>query len=372
MQNKYKFLALSISSALLVGCGGGSSDSGSIDGTPGAGTPDGTTVVVDATSGERSMLDLASGAVVPTEDDVWHVAYQKYVGFSTNGGASGPGSVEGCIAHQYDALFDADGKAVEAEFAALTMENTINNYNAVDADSCTDFEADSVKPGIVTEDWYAYGSPNNVVADNAFIIRHSDGQSYSRVKATEYYMAPDHSSYDVSLAVETWNENNQAFDAAFTVTLPYATRNPVAQYYDIDTQQVVAADGDWDIYYYVGGRDMMLQTNGGVSGEGKGGTAVVLLDGGANAVTDPTSVGRDDAKQIYDYEADNGSGVLSKPGSYGPLQYGVAGGHKMWPTFTTYLIKDGSSLFKMQVTGNYGADGSLGSGNIVYRIDQVN
>ncbi|GAL18312.1 hypothetical protein JCM19235_6865 [Vibrio maritimus] len=324
MQNKYKYLALSIATALLVGCGGGSSDSGDVDGQPGSGTPDGSTVTVDATSGAPTMLDLASGAVVPTEDDVWHVVYQKYVGFSTNGGASGPGSVEGCIAHEYEALFDSDGNAVESEFAALTMDNTIEQYNAVTAESCTDFETDSIKPGITTEDWYAYGSPNNIVADNAFIIRHNDGTSYSRIKVTQYYMAPDHSSYDVSLDIETWNDNTQTFDAPFSVTLPYATRNPVPQYYDVNAKQLVDSDGEWDIHYYIAGRDMMLQTNGGVSGDGNGGTAVVLLDGGASAVTDPTDTGREEGKQIYDYEADTGSGVLSEPGSFGPLQYGVA------------------------------------------------
>ena len=43
----------------------------------------------------------------------------------------------------------------------------------------------------------------------------------------------------------------------------------------------------------------------------------------------------------------------------------------MWPTFTTYLFKDGERYFKAQIVSNYGADGTMSSGNLYVRYAEV-
>jgi hypothetical protein len=47
----------------------------------------------------------------------------------------------------------------------------------------------------------------------------------------------------------------------------------------------------------------------------------------------------------------------------------------MWPTFTTYLIKDeadsGTRLFKVQVVSNQGESGDLASANLVFRYQEI-
>lgn len=39
-------------------------------------------------------------------------------------------------------------------------------------------------------------------------------------------------------------------------------------------------------------------------------------------------------------------------------RYNIAGGHQIWPTFQVFLVKRGSEVFKVQLTGYYGADGT--------------
>lgn len=39
-------------------------------------------------------------------------------------------------------------------------------------------------------------------------------------------------------------------------------------------------------------------------------------------------------------------------------RYNLAGGHQIWPTYEVYLVKRGDEVYKLQLTGYYGADGA--------------
>ena len=39
-------------------------------------------------------------------------------------------------------------------------------------------------------------------------------------------------------------------------------------------------------------------------------------------------------------------------------RYNLEGNHQVWPTYDVYLVKRGSEVYKVQVTGYYGADGT--------------
>ncbi|MGL6313660.1 hypothetical protein [Vibrio sp. WXL103] len=231
-------------------------------------------VDLDAVDGSApAKLDLESGATVT--DDSWELAYQKFIGFTLNGGISGDGSISGCVAHDYPELYDDEGAAVEQVFRDLTADNTLADFEAVTTDSCDDFIFDKVKPSINTEDWYQDGE---LVQDNGFIVRHADGQNYSRVSVT------DKDGNDIELTIETWDENAQQWDPEFKTGLISIGVNPSTgfkTYYDIDSQQVVEAGDDWDIEYnysFMPDHLLSLRTNGGASGERNGGSAV-MLDG---------------------------------------------------------------------------------------------
>ncbi|MFO6425270.1 hypothetical protein [Motilimonas sp. KMU-193] len=389
MQHKKKLLALAISSVLLSACGGSGgsdakdSDQGAVTPTP-APTVEPTTeptpttdfsyVELDATDASQpAQLDLLSGATVT--DNSWHIGYQKYVGFKLNGGLSGSGKVSGCIAHQYSNLFDDAGNAVAAEFEQLTQASTQVDFTAVTAEACSDFVSDSLITQIKTADWldadYSNGAPvYSAKAGNGWIIRSASGDHYARVSVKQVAVAfGPTTSRKLVLSVENWDANAQQFSPA--VDSPELDFSTTTAYWDLETNSLTTPEQGWDLSVKVSGRDYPLQVNGGASGNGKAGVGAVRV-ANIGAVTDPT-----DTAQVYKYFSDRAEGILSKPGSYGPLEYSVKGQHKMWPTFTTYLIKDETAdatnprLFKVQVVSNYGTDGAQASANLVLRYQEL-
>jgi hypothetical protein len=364
-----KLLAVIISSTLLSACGGSSSD----DATPDVpATPKHSIASLDATDGSQATrLDLVSGSTVT--DATWQIAYQKYVGFKLNGGISADGKVSGCVAHEYADLFDADGNPVVDKFKALTADATASEFDKVDASACTDFTFDSLKTSIETKDWldadYSAGAPTySAKVGNGWIVRSADGAAYSRVKVKTVTVAfGATTTRKAVLSSEQWD--GSVFTA--TVDSPELDFSSSRVFWNLETNTLVTEADDWDLSLTVNGRDYPLQVNGGASATGmsKGGVGAVMAAGGVNAVTDPT-----DTTQVYKYFADSASGVLSSPGNYGPLQYAVDGGHQMWPTFTTYLIKDEATsvtrLFKVQLLSNYGENGEQ-SGNLVFRYEEI-
>ncbi len=366
----------------LTACGGSSSDPVTpADPAPsGGGSVSATTTDLDAASNttEAAYLDLASGHTVAATDK-WHMSYQKYVGFKTNGGASGTGGVTVCLAKEYPALFDSSGRPVKTEFEALTGTNTLADFVAVKKTDCadTDYKTDSIKTAIKTSDWlnasYGGGQPTfsaKTDASNGWIVRSAskdaatDAYSYARVKVKTVTVVLGASpSRKVVLSSEKWNTATSAFDTA--VDSPELDFSSTQVFWDLETNAIVASTTDWDLSIKVDGQDYPIQVNGGVSGSGKAGVGIIL-SGGVAGVTDPTNT-----SQVYKYFGDKATGALSGPGSYGPLQYGAGGGHKMWPTFAVYIFKDDTKFYKAQVISNYGADGTSTSANLVVRYEEL-
>jgi len=355
-------------SILLTACGGGGSGKTSL--TPTTQDPTGDThtyATLDAATdtSQAAHLDLLSGHTVT--DSSWQVAYQKYVGFKVNDGHSGSGEVEGCVAHQYTALFDAKGDAVASEFEKLTKDSTSSDFDKVTKTSCDDFKTDSLETVIETEDWldadYSQGAPiYSAKAGNGWIIRSSKKDAagayqYGRVKVKNVTVVfGANTSRKVVLSVENWDAPSSSFNTA--VDSPELDFSSSRIFWNMETNTVVSEADDWELSLKLDGRDYPMQVNG----RGVG----VLQVANADAVTDPA-----DTAQVYRYFKDSVDGPLSKPGSHGPLQYSVKKQHKMWPTFTTYLLKDGSRSYKMQVISNYGADGTSPSASLYIRYEEL-
>ncbi len=373
-------LGASVMLAACGGSGGGSNtDPGKNKDTPPADTFSYAELDAATDPSQAALLDLLSGDTVI--DESWQLGYQKYLGFKLNGGLSGPGKVSGCIAHQYDALYneviEEDGTKyvpVVSEFEALTKDTTVANFKAVTKDSCTDFIVDSLKTQIQMDEWldadYSQGAPVfSAKADNGWIIQSADENSYARVsvKNVSVVFGAD-ITRQVTLAVEHWNANTAAFDMA--MDSPILDFSDQRVFWDLESNTLVTESDDWELSIKVDGRDYPMQVNGGISGSGKAGVGNLNVDK-ASLVTDPN-----DREQVYRYFADEAQGVLSIPNKYGPLQYSVKGGHDMWPTFATYLIKDEANndvrFFKVQVVSNKGIDGSLPSANLSIRYEELN
>lgn len=168
-------------------------------------------VTLDAASDttKAAYLDLATGVTV-SEDQIWHLAYQKYVGFKTNSGVSGNGNVQGCLAHSYETLYDENGSAVQTEFESKTAENTLATFDAVTYENCSesDWLTDAVQSQF--KDWYTYDMATHTVtihedASNGWILRSASSNTegdyqYARIKVTDF------GSGKLTFAVENWAE----------------------------------------------------------------------------------------------------------------------------------------------------------------------
>ena len=388
-RNKIWAAALVLPTALtLTACIGSSSssnDGSGVDssGVDGSGVEDNssyTTLDAATVFPKAAYLDLASGHTV-NSDEQWHLSYQKYTGFKTNGGTSGSGSVEACVAKEYPELFDSEKKAVKAEFEKLTKDSTLADFNAVNKAACSEFESDAIKTQIDMNDWVNadYSNPQAPVFSaktgdtNGWIVRSAtkdiniDKYNYARVKVKTLQIVLGREPVRKAiLSVEKWNHNNTNFDDA--VDSPELDFSNGQVFWDMETNAVVTATDDWDMSIKLDGRSYAIQVNGGASGKGAAGIGLVMpsVQGGVAGVTDPTNTA-----QVYKYFGDTATGAMSKPGNYGALQYNVGGKHKMWPTYSVYLFKDGDKYYKAQVVSNYGPDGKAASGNLYIRYAEV-
>ena len=383
-------LAVACTTLILAGCngGGGGSSSDSSDNSSDNNSGGDTTqssvryITLDAATDttQAAYLDLATGAQ-STADQDWHVAYQKYVGFKVNGGASGDGNVNGAITACYTgnsaALYDAEGKPVQSAFEAASADSTLEAFNAVTSvESCTEggMKSDSINPQI--EDWlsadYSQGSPvYSADSSKWWVLRSAKADpstqmfDYGRFHITNLTVElGETSTRQMTLGVQTWNPLTQSFnDEVESPVLDYSNGRV---YYDMESNSVVSAEDDWELSVVVQDRNYLIQVNGGASGTASAGVGVLQVDSALD-VTDPTNT-----DQVYKYFADQSEGAFSDPGSYGALDYNVDGqGHQMWPNYGIYLVQDGAQLFKMQVLSNYGEDGNLTSGNLYIRYAPV-
>ena len=366
--NKTGLSILATVAISLTGCGGTSSSSSS-DQNDASGSDENNIdsssyTTLNATDASTpAYLDLNSGHTVNTNEP-WHLAYQKYIGFSTNS----EGAIAACIAKEYTELYDENGDAIKSEFTALTKDNTLNDYNNVTLEDCSDFTSDAVESQFT--DWYTYNPTTHVITvnsddSNGWIIKSStdDGNgnfAYTRLKASAY------DANGITFNSELWDNNSQTFTLAESTGVLSSSTDTIYWNMEDNSQSTIEFEG-WDLKITPSGHSSIILVNGGASGSGSAGVGSALLVANVDAVTDPTST-----QQVYKYFGDSASSPLSAPGSFGPLEYGVGGdNHDMWPTFATYIFKDGERYYKAQVVSNSGEDGSQASGTLYIRYQEI-
>lgn len=387
MQSKtiYTILTCLTLSSLLAACGGGSSS----DDDDNAVADNSSYATFDASSDIKTRVnkpvffDLSSGHVV-TKDDNWHISYQKYRGFVVNGGISGKGNVKGCIAKAYPQLYTqptsskpefgkhGTKKPVKNEFGKLTAANTLADFNQITKESCTDFKVDSIDPLIKQGYWldadYSKGAPifsaktgaqNGWVVRSAKKINNSEHYSYAKVKVKTVTYTSNPVKRAIVLQSKRYDGTNKKFADTWADS-PELDFTSKRVYWDLETNQPVAATDDWELSITKNGISWDIQVNSSVSGSGD--AALGVLQVAFDKVGNPEST-----EQVYKYFTDKAKGTLSSPGDFGPFQYGIYGEHRMTPNYTIYLIKDGSKIYKLQILGNYGKDGKAASANIYFR-----
>ena len=212
----------------------------------------------------KATFNLSSGVIDP---NIWHFAYQKYVGFSTNVEAN----VSACVAKSYPALYDANGDPVESAFSAMTATNTLSNFEAVVSADCNSsmFEKDGVKTAIKTSDWldadYSTGAPVFSAKNddnNSWIIRSSDASSYAHVSVSDVNITFGQTTTRViKLDSELWDGSSWG---SVRTSPPMSFSAETTVYWDLETNTLVSDTDAWELSVHVNGHDYPLQVNGGV------------------------------------------------------------------------------------------------------------
>lgn len=312
------------------------------------------TLTVDASKG-WAVVDLDTEARTVQVADAstsaaWDIAMNA-TSVMLNGGAAGPGGVVGhCLCQNASATNDQVG--------AMTPEGQLAAFEAVTAaqvpaaDSL--WTAEKLTPAI--SGWWAYDATTHAVSAVPARVW--------KIRAAED--APVYAKFHV-LRVEGAGRTH-----AGRVTFEYAVQPAAgAPMGDVRTATVDLSSGgrvhfdfargevstaaDWDIAFE--GYDIRVNT--GVSGSGKAGA--VLVNGAFATITTASDL------TAGHYRGDTFGGVFAAHRWY---RYNIRGNdHQVWPTYDVYLVKRGNEVFKVQLTGYYGATGD--SRQITFRYARL-
>ncbi len=290
------------------------------------------TITVDASAG-WAYVDLESGtAVTPSpsarESSAWDIGFFA-TSVSLNGGAAGPGGVTGACVCQ-------NATATDAEVLAMTDAVERLDFDALTGISFgAIFASDVLVPAV--SGWYA-GTGATASADpgRVFLVRLSNGTSFAKVHVTGIQGASATSAGSVTLEYAVQATEADAFGATTTITLG----SPASA--DLKTGALITTGTTWDVR--LDGWNLVL--NGGVSGSGSAAAAA----GTEGFVATTTAVTAPQA-----YRTDAFGGVFSSSPWY---RYNLAGDNRISPTFNVYLVRRGTSVYKVQIVNYYSTTGA--------------
>jgi hypothetical protein len=295
-------------------------------------------LTVDASAG-WAYLSLADERVVtvtdPAVSSAWDVAFNA-TGVMLNGGAAGPGDVTGfCICQ------NAATDPSPAQILAMTPASESADFASVSASGIpgdASFTGDALLPAVTG--WYAgRGAGATAASDQAWLVRLRDGAGYAKLRVTGLQGPTAGTPGRVTLEYAV----QASADAPLGTVRTLAVNVPAEGTARVDLLgggEGVSAT-DWDLRF----DGWTVRLNGGVSGAGLAAAtpATEPFAQIASAATDPRA-----------YRTDAYAGVFAAHPWY---RYDLAGDHAISPTFDVYLLRRGAQLYKVQLTGYYGAAG---------------
>ncbi len=311
-------------------------------------------ITVDASATTQYLAFQDTNAVlVAVADAATSTAWDMSVFATTvtlNGGAAGPGGVSAYCLCQ-------NATATNAEIAAMTPDNQLAAFDAVgaaDIPAAASFVTDELSPAI--SGWASStDAAATVVAGRAWLLREGTTTVIlGKFAVTQIVGATSANPGSVTFAYAVQSAPGGAFGATQTATVNTAT-GPV--YFDL-ASGAVSTSANWDVQF----DGWNIRLNGGVSG---GGTQKALLDvstpfasiDAAYTATAPAQAFRGDAF----------SGVFGQNPWY---KYNITGtDNQIWPTFNVYLVRRGSAVYRVQLTGYYSATGA--PRNITIRYSRI-
>ena len=323
------------------------------EGTLGPIDPEAGTLTVDAST-KWAFVRLGEAAdtvavAEPGSSPVWDIAF-----FSTsvmlNGGEAGPGAMNGYCVCQ-------NAGASDAQVLAMTPASELADFEAVTASSIpasdSAWVSDALSPAI--SGWYVYNPVTHQVTADAtrtwkLRLAEAVNPGYAKFRVTGIANPTRTSAGRVTIEYATQAGPGAPMGAVQTAVLD-ATNGRV--YFDF-TRGTVTDGTDWDISL----EGFAIRVNSGASGAGRAGA--VLASESFAAMTDAS----DAPTQIY--KSDAYGGVFDARKWY---RYNLTGNHDITPTYDVYLIRRGSDVYKVQLTGYYDAAGQ--SRRITFRYARL-
>lgn len=303
--------------------------------------PDNGVLTVDASTDWAFVRlgETASEVSVsdPATSQAWDLAFFA-TGVMLNGGAAGPGDVEGyCLCQNADATPD--------EIARMTADTELAAFEAVTISSVpTDERAwqnDALVPAI--EGWWSYDFTTHTVTpvtDNSWVVRTAEGEKHAKLRVAGMQNASQSNAGQVTFEFAIQEAAGEPYGATQSVTVD-VTNGPA--YLDLLTASI-SDENDWDLR--VEGYEIRL--NSGVSGTGEAGAVNAGTPFDVTPIFDPVEM----PPRIF--VSDQFGGVFDDNPWY---HYDFAT-HQIWANFNVYLIRKGDEIYKVQLLSyNHPTDG---------------
>jgi hypothetical protein len=326
---------------LLVSCGDTAEITGTINQPAGPTqsiTVNAATSFVYLTLGDTARVTTVADPAASTAWDVGVFAFNTVI----NSGAGGPGETRGvCLCAPEPSVARLQQMSAQSEAARFDSVTTARVPDAAQ------FRGDSLVPGV--DGWFngAPGPQATARSTRTFLV--VDGTAapiYTKLRITS--LTNPTAAGPGTMTIE-WASQSTPFTSPFGATRT-ATLTVGAQplYLDLTSGTTVAVSGRWQLQF----RGWSIRANSGVSGPGT--VSIARLDNVEFAgLTAPQAL----AVPRGQFVRDNQVGPFSTNGFIGsPWRYNILGNdNQVWPTFDVYLVRRGSSVWKVQFTSYYGA-----------------
>lgn len=309
-------------------------------------TPDEPGVVeLDASSNTAfTYFRLSDGAVVavtdPTASTDWDIAVRRFA-VKLNGGVAGSKGVVG-----YN-MANNEG-ATDEQVLGFTPENQLAAFQAVDAGDVPDassFEEEGLGPDVST--WFRFDPVSGGLVANpaaAWKLRRSGGATYGVIRVKR--IVATSTALD-SLTFEYRLQAGATMGAAQEITIPATGNNAVDL--SAGTANAGAAGCGWDVKATA---DFSISVNAACN------VGTFPFD----VSEDFTTIAAADNAPEYGgfFSLISGPVPNSTSDRSAPFLYNLAGDNRLSPTFTTYLVKVASRVYKLQLINYYSAGGASG------------
>ncbi len=359
--NKPWQLATLISSALLLGACGSSSDDSSdneqaLPRTLVSAIEDQengyqSVVGIDGSS-EYAYFDLDTGTQldIDTEEAKTNMDWDMaFLGTSIilNGEYSGPGNVSGYYTGNNSDFRDEQGNAISEQFMAASSETELDDFLAVTQDDIDEsqFKGDEFVT-VFDDDFYVYNHETHVVTanlDQYFLMSTADG--FYKVRTTDLTTA-GYAITSITFGYQFKSTEDQTFSVENQVALNMSNCTEDG-FVDLDSGEVVSEEQSWQI-------TLACNTDGESPGTGAGFEIQLHSDTQAYALNGEES--DEDIDLIIEYPqyyltSDYANTVFKHQFKW--YEYNLDDKNQIWSQYGVYLVKTDTATLKVQITGYY-------------------